>query len=80
MTEGCLSFPGLSLNVERFKYVSYMCINHESPDFGMIREDVYNEFHSRIIQHEIDHLDGKLFMDRVSSAQKFKFNKWKSKL
>ena len=76
--EGCLSFPGLSLKVERFKYVSYMYTTPEISDFGMIKEDLYNEFHSRIVQHEIDHLDGKLFVDKVSVIQKLKINRWKN--
>jgi peptide deformylase len=56
--EGCLSIPELTANVRRAT-----AIQVESAD-GTIRAE---GFEARCLQHEIDHLDGLLFLDRVDS-------------
>jgi peptide deformylase len=56
--EGCLSIPELTANVRRAT-----AIEVESAD-GTIRSE---GFEARCLQHEIDHLDGLLFLDRVDS-------------
>jgi len=64
--EGCLSLPGLYGPVTRPKQVR---INAYSLDGQEIKKDVTGLF-SRCVQHEVDHLDGVLFPDRMSSAAK----------
>jgi peptide deformylase len=66
--EGCLSFPGLTLKVWRPRYVQikYKDIN------GKIHVETFADYHARVIQHEIDHLDGITFDRRVGPFQKAK--------
>ena len=61
-TEGCLSFPGLSMRVKRAKkvIVEYMDIE------GKRKEGKFVNYMSRCFQHELDHLDGITFNQRVS--------------
>jgi peptide deformylase len=60
--EGCLSLPGVNANVKRNKSLN---INAYSIDGTEINTEV-DGFLARIIQHEIDHLDGVLFIDRLA--------------
>lgn len=61
--EGCLSIPDLTANVRRAS-----CIQLRSFDqFGSVRQLVLEGFEAIIAQHEIDHLDGTLFLDRVAN-------------
>jgi peptide deformylase len=64
--EGCLCMPGLSGNVIRPREVE---VEYQDLD-GKPRRVRSNQFFSRILQHEIDHLNGVLFIDYLSSAQK----------
>ncbi|MDF2670090.1 MAG: peptide deformylase [Paenibacillus sp.] len=59
--EACLSLPGYSGNVERFNYVKVRTLTRE----GRIVELEGEGFLARCMQHEIDHLDGILFVDHV---------------
>lgn len=61
--EGCLSVPGVEGTVCRFDFVSVRGAN-ENGDPVTIEA---NGLLSRVLQHEIDHLDGILFIDRLSS-------------
>ena len=61
--EGCLSVPGVEGMVCRYEYVTVQGKN-ESGDPVTIEA---NGLLSRVLQHEIDHLDGILFIDRLSS-------------
>jgi peptide deformylase len=65
MREGCLSIPDLTGNVHRVKTVRvrYRDLAGESQ---VLEADA---FEARIILHEMDHLDGILFLDRVASAK-----------
>lgn len=64
--EGCLSLQGVSLEVDR-----YIEIKVEAQDeFGETVQIEANGFEARILQHEIDHLDGILILDRVDKAQR----------
>ena len=60
--EGCLSLPGINANVKRNKSFQ---INAYDMSGNEIKADV-DGFLGRIIQHEIDHLDGVLFIDRLT--------------
>lgn len=64
--EGCLSVPGLREDVLRPTSIKikYLDENFEP------RDEAFDGFAARVIQHEYDHLDGKLFTDRVSPLRK----------
>ena len=66
--EGCLSVPGLTRELRRAHALSIEGLDIEGKE---IRLDV-NGIVARIIQHEIDHLDGILFIDRLPFFQKRK--------
>ncbi len=59
--EGCLSFPDAYTNVRRYKYVKVKALNIHGRPF-IIEEDG-GTLLAKAIQHEYDHLDGKLFVD-----------------
>ena len=61
-TEGCLSFPGLSMRVKRAKKVIVEYTDIE----GKRKEGKFVNYMSRCFQHELDHLDGITFNQRVS--------------
>lgn len=60
--EGCLSIPGLWADVSRPKAVSVFAYDAKGRPFNLDAEGLL----ARCIQHEYDHLDGKLFIDRLS--------------
>jgi peptide deformylase len=60
--EGCLSIPEETDKVERFSNITLEYINEKNQKL----KANYAMFDARIIQHEIDHLDGILFTDRIS--------------
>ncbi|HNC59133.1 MAG TPA: peptide deformylase [Leptospiraceae bacterium] len=62
IVEGCLSFPGISIPVERSKEV---ILKFQEKD-GTEKEVQVGGLHARIILHEMDHLKGKTFLDRIS--------------
>lgn len=64
--EGCLSFPGLYTEVWRPQGV---VVAYDGPDGVQVRRE--EGLASRIIQHEVDHLDGVLFIDHLSGFRKF---------
>ena len=59
--EGCLSFPDLLGDVERYGWVNVKAQDIEGKPLRIKARDVL----ARILQHEIDHLDGVLFFDRM---------------
>jgi peptide deformylase len=61
--EGCLSLQGVTLPVERSVGVS---IEAQDLDGNVIRRD-FEELAARVVQHEIDHLDGVLILDRTTA-------------
>jgi len=60
--EGCLSVPDLTANVTRAKLIT---VDYVDPD-GIVSQLNASMFEARLIQHEVDHLDGFLFIDRVT--------------
>ena len=64
--EGCLSLPGLQEPVSRVEKVR---LNWLDEDF-VEHEQVFEGFLARIIQHEFDHLEGKVYIDRISPIRK----------
>ncbi|UCE67307.1 MAG: peptide deformylase [Candidatus Zixiibacteriota bacterium] len=64
--EGCLSFPGLYQNIERSDKVTIKSINLDGKEYLFEASGLV----ARVIQHEIDHLDGVLFIDKLTPAQR----------
>jgi peptide deformylase len=60
--EGCLSLPDIRIKVQRFKSVRVEAFDEHGKPFSMPLED----FPARVVQHENDHLDGILLLDRMS--------------
>jgi len=74
--EGCLSVPGYFEEVDRFKRVKIEYQNRFGEKFILDDDD----FLAIAIQHEMDHLDGKLFIEKLSIIKRKKFEKeWKKK-
>ncbi len=69
--EGCLSIPEVSFDVKRPEEIQ---VNYQTID-GTRKEGKFDGLMGRAIQHEIDHLNGMLITDRVSSVAKMQFNK-----
>ena len=63
--EGCLTVPGIRGLVPRHQTVRVRYQNRE----GALIEVEYEGFLARIFQHEVDHLDGLVFLDRVDSTK-----------
>jgi len=62
--EGCLSFPSISCKVQRKKVATIRALNRDGECFEETGEDLV----ARIFQHESDHLDGRLLVDRMGSV------------
>lgn len=67
--EGCLSFPGLFQKIRRAKTVSVQAYNLR----GEVIEKVISDLESRLWQHEVDHLDGILYPQRMTDLSKLGF-------
>ncbi len=67
--EGCLSVPGLRGVVPRFAHIRYT--GYDS--FGAPIDRSVSGFHARVVQHEVDHLLGKLYPMRVRDFSRFGF-------
>ncbi len=65
-TEECLSLPGLSENVNRVEHIRLRWVDD---DFQQHEEEI-SGFLARIVQHECDHLEGKLYIDHISPIRK----------
>lgn len=66
MEEGCLSVPGALDKVERFNRLHLNALDREGQPFELDAEGLM----AQAIQHEIDHLDGKLYIDYLSSLKR----------
>lgn len=64
--EGCLSVPDCSEEVKRKKKITVRCQNLEGETLEIVGEDLM----AIALQHEIDHLDGILFIDRLSRLKR----------
>lgn len=65
--EGCLSIPGLRGLVPRSTRVGVRYLDCR----GNVREEEYADFPARVFQHEYDHVQGILFIDRIVSTRDF---------
>ena len=59
--EGCLSVPGIEEPVSRYKKVKVTYLDRG----GNLKKETFRGMEAREIQHELDHLDGILFIDRI---------------
>lgn len=64
--EGCLSLPGISENVPRVEHIRLTWLDE---NFNEHTEEI-SGFLARIVQHECDHLEGKMFIDHISGIRK----------
>jgi peptide deformylase len=67
--EGCLSVPGLRGVVPRYERVKLEALDREGQPFTVEAQD----FHARVIQHEYDHLDGSVYLDRMKDMRSLSF-------
>jgi len=65
--EGCLSVPGLRGVVPRFARIRYQGFDAE----GQLIDREAEGFHARVVQHECDHLDGRLYPSRIQDFSRF---------
>ncbi|MEM8503808.1 MAG: peptide deformylase [Cyanobacteria bacterium P01_D01_bin.1] len=62
--EGCLSVPGMRGLVKRSREIEISYTDR----YGQQHQQIFTDFVARIIQHEHDHINGKVFLDRVEST------------
>ena len=74
--EGCLSVPGYYENVDRPQRVKIKALDRDGKPFEMIAEGLL----AVCIQHECDHLNGKLFVDYLSTLKRDRIKKKLEKL
>lgn len=71
LEEGCLSVPGYQENVKRARQIKVRALDRDGEPFELEADDLL----SVCIQHEIDHLDGKLFVDYLSEVKRKRIQK-----
>jgi len=64
--EGCLSFPGIYLEIKRSERVVVKALNQKGETFELKADGLL----ARCVQHEMDHLDGKVFVDKLSPLKR----------
>ena len=69
--EGCLSVPGVNEEVERAEKITVRALDRDGQPFELEAEGLL----AVCIQHEIDHLDGKLFVDYLSELKRLRIRK-----
>jgi peptide deformylase len=67
--EGCLSLPGLRGRVPRWQFLRYQGVD----EHGQAIDRMVEGFHARVVQHECDHLWGKLYPMRMTDFTQFGF-------
>jgi peptide deformylase len=68
--EGCLSVPGMRGLVPRHKRLRYRGVDPQ----GQPIDRTVSDFHARVVQHEVDHLNGILYPMRIRDMTRFGFN------
>ena len=64
--EGCLSIPGYRANIKRSVWVKFRALDHSATVVKLKAEDIL----SQALEHEVDHLDGILYIDHMESHEK----------
>jgi peptide deformylase len=68
--EGCLSVPGMRGLVPRYRQLRYTGFDAN----GAPLDRIVSDFHARVVQHEVDHLDGILYPRRIRDLTQFGFS------
>ncbi len=68
--EGCLSVPGMRGVVPRYRHLRYTGYDAA----GQAIDRTVHDFHARVVQHEVDHLDGILYPRRIRDLTQFGFS------
>lgn len=68
--EGCLSVPGMRGVVPRYRQLRY----RGADAAGQLIDRSVSDFHARVVQHEVDHLDGILYPRRIQDLTQFGFS------
>jgi len=76
MEEGCLSIPEYRDKVRRYNKLRLRALDADGKPFELVAEGLL----AQAIQHEIDHLDGKLYIDLLSSLKRERYKKKREKL
>lgn len=71
LEEGCLSFPEISVRIKRSKKIVVEALDKNNKKITIEADEIL----ARALQHEIDHLDGKLIIDYVNLVDKFRIRK-----
>ncbi len=71
MQEGCLSVPGFYEDIERAEAITVKALDKQGEEFELTTDGLL----AVCIQHEIDHLDGKLFVDYLSPLKRNRIRK-----
>lgn len=71
MDEGCLSVPGVYEKVQRAEQITVTALNRDGQTFELETDGLL----AVCVQHEIDHLDGKLFVDYLSKLKRSRIRK-----
>ncbi len=74
--EGCLSVPDIYENIERAESITVQALNQQGESFNLTTDGLL----AVCIQHEMDHLKGKLFVDYLSSIKRERIRKKLNKL
>lgn len=70
LQEGCLSFPGAVLNIKRSQKIRVKALSEKGEKIILSFEGLP----ARIVQHEVDHIQGRVFFERLSFFQRKKWN------
>jgi peptide deformylase len=71
LEEGCLSVPGIFESVVRPSHVTVRALDRDGKPFELVADGLL----ATCIQHEIDHLDGKVFVDHLSRLKQHRIHK-----
>ena len=74
--EGCLSLPDLNAKVKRAVHIKVKAQNSTGEEIEFEAEDWF----ARVIQHELDHLEGTLFLDKISVLKRAMYKKKRKKI
>lgn len=74
--EGCLSVPGFNAKIRRFQNITLVYQDRNGKEITR----KFDDYDAVACQHEIDHLNGVLFVDRLSILDKVKFKKYLKKI
>lgn len=67
--EGCLSVPGLTGKVRRHRHIRY----RGTTPSGELLERTASDAHAQVVQHECDHLDGIVYLERIADLKQLTF-------